>query len=100
MKAIIARQKSWERGFEQYAELFVNAGPDELTGEASVAYTDPGGAGLAAARMHESIPDARLIYLVRHPVERARSHYRHEVQRGRETRPFRVAIGDTPCRPV
>jgi len=89
-------ERTWERGLEQYAKLFAGTGEGVLTGEASVAYTDPGVAELAATRMHESIPGARLVYLVRHPLERARSHYRHEVQRGREARPFGAAISDTP----
>lgn len=88
--------RKWERGVERYTELFVDAGPEVLTGEASVAYTDTEVSEVAAARMRESVPDARLVYLVRHPVERARSHYQHEVQRGRETRPFREAISGLP----
>jgi hypothetical protein len=38
------------------------------------------------------IPRARLIYIVRHPVDRLRSHYRHEVQRAREPRPLVEAL--------
>jgi hypothetical protein len=43
--------------------------------------------------MATTIPDARLIYVVRHPVERLRSHYRHEVQRRREARSLLDALG-------
>jgi hypothetical protein len=33
-----------------------------------------------------------LIAMVRHPIDRIRSHYRHEVQRGLETRPLIEAV--------
>jgi hypothetical protein len=40
---------------------------------------------LASARMVAMVPDAKLIVLLRDPVERAVSHYFHEKRRGRET---------------
>ncbi len=38
----------------------------------------------AAGRIAADVPDARLIFLLRDPVERAWSHYRYEVARGFE----------------
>lgn len=76
----------WRKGVAWYGRLFVDAAPNELTGEASASYTRPAGGVAAADRMRRVIPDARLIYVVREPIERLRSHYRHEVQRGRERR--------------
>lgn len=73
-----------------YAALFPSG--SRLTGEASVSYTDPAVAAQAAARIVATLPEARLIFVMRHPLERARSHYRHEVQRGRERAPFGEAI--------
>ncbi len=43
-------------------------------------------------RVHASLPNARLIVLLRNPVDRAQSHYFHEVRRGRETLPFLAAV--------
>lgn len=40
---------------------------------------------VAPARMARMIPDAKLVILLRDPVERAISHYFHERRRGRET---------------
>ena len=40
---------------------------------------------LAPARMAQLVPDAKLVALLRDPVERAISHYFHEVRRGRES---------------
>jgi hypothetical protein len=42
------------------------------------------------------IPGAKIVFLVRNPVERMRSHYRHEVLRAREHRPFLDAIESWP----
>jgi hypothetical protein len=47
-------------------------------------------------RMARCLPEARLIYLVRNPIERIRSHYQHEVLAGREHAPVEEAVlGDT-----
>lgn len=46
------------------------------------------------------LPDARVVYLVRDPVERMRSEYGHHVQRGREVRPFADALRADPERYV
>jgi hypothetical protein len=90
-----SRDERWERGLGWYRGLFNEAPDHALLGEASVSYSHPDLAAVASARMRSVIPDARLIAVVRHPVERLRSHYRHEVQRGRERRPFTQAIGST-----
>jgi hypothetical protein len=90
-------EERWERGTEWYASLFPERPPDALSGEASTSYTDPTRAALAAGRIQSLVPRARLVCVLRDPVERARSHYRHRVQRGRESRPFRdAATPDSP----
>lgn len=78
--------KWWEMGIEWYTGQFSEATPGQLAGEASVIYTSPQYADVAATRMAEAVPRARLIYIVREPIQRLRSHYRHEAQRHRETR--------------
>lgn len=85
---------SWSRGRAWYSEQFDEATPEQLVGESSVNYTDPQLSPRAAERMAEVIPNARLIYVLRHPVERIRSHYRHEVQRRRESRSLIDALSD------
>jgi hypothetical protein len=53
----------------------------------------------AAARIAHDLPDARLIVLVRDPVERAYSQHAHEVARGFETeRDFGAALALEPAR--
>jgi hypothetical protein len=60
-----------------------------LVGEASPSYLfHP----LAPARVKAMVPEARLVALVRNPVDRAFSHYQHEVALGREPLSFEEAL--------
>jgi len=49
-------------------------------------------------RVSQVLPDVRLIALLRNPVDRAESHYHHEVRRGRESLSFEEAIDREPQR--
>ncbi len=49
-------------------------------------------------RAHALVPHARLIVLLRDPVRRAYSHYRHERDKGREPLSFEDAIAAEPDR--
>lgn len=60
-----------------------------VTGEATPSYlAHPA----AAARMRALVPDARLIFLLRDPVDRAYSHYRMSARRGFEPLSFEDAL--------
>jgi len=75
-----------------YEQQFAGAGDAIAIGEASTHYTlHPWSAG-TAVRMASVIPEARLIYLMRDPVERALSHYVHWVRTGNETLPVEQAL--------
>ena len=80
---------NWERGRSWYESHF--AGIERITGEASPCYSDPERVALTAQRIESEYPEIKLIYVLRDPLDRARSHYQHEVQRGRENRPFAEA---------
>ena len=43
-------------------------------------------------RIDETLPDVKLIFILRNPVDRAYSHYWHEVKLGVEYLPFEEAI--------
>lgn len=47
---------------------------------------------LAPNRAYATVPEARLIALLRDPIDRAFSQYQLNVSRGREERPFELAI--------
>lgn len=49
-------------------------------------------------RVFQAVPDARLIVLLRNPVNRAYSHYYHEVRMGYESLSFEDALAAEPQR--
>jgi hypothetical protein len=86
------------RGLDWYRSLFHDASPGQTIGEASVECLAPGRGELAASRIATEIPHAKLVVVLREPIERMRSHYRHEVQKGREARTLLEALQDPACR--
>ena len=81
---------NWHRGVKWYATQFR---PAPVRGEASPGYTSPSFPE-AAGRMAQVVPEARLVYLVRDPVERAVSQYLHHRAEGTERRPIEEALLD------
>lgn len=74
--------EQWARGLEWYASLFAAAGPDELAGESSTHYTKLPKHPHTVERMRAHLrPDVKLVYVMRHPVDRLVSHYVHEASR-------------------
>jgi len=74
-------------------QLFRNS--PVMTGEASPYYLfHPH----APRRIKALAPWTKLIVLLRNPIDRAYSHYYHEVCRGREKLSFDEAIEQEPCR--
>ena len=66
-----------------------------ITGEATPAYLfHPG----APERVAALLPGARLVVLLRNPVDRAYSHYHHELAKGAETLSFEQALKAEPTR--
>ena len=65
----------------------------KLRGESSPGYTSPSFPD-AAVRMASAAADVRLLYLVRDPVERALSQYRHHLRDRTEARPLEEAVLD------
>lgn len=72
----------FRKGLAWYSALFAQASPDDLTGEASTHYTKLPTYPQSLQRMHELVPGARLVYVMRHPIERLVSHYIHEWSMG------------------
>lgn len=74
----------------EYARLFLPGSGFPLRGEASTDYLAFEG---AAAAIHASVPDARIVMVLRNPVERAFSEHRHLLRDGVEpNRSFRRAL--------
>lgn len=86
------------RGWDWYlAEHFPGAPADRLLGTVTPQYMCD---TAVPARLHAQCPDARLIAILRDPVERAYSHHRMNVRRGAVTAGFedevRRLIGRPP----
>jgi hypothetical protein len=84
---------NWELGPDWYASHFDREAP--ARGETSPHYTNLPRFHGVAERMHDVLgAQARIVYMVRDPLERMLSHYLHNVSGGYETRPIADALGD------
>jgi hypothetical protein len=81
---------SWDLGLDWYRGRFDDRFP--VRGESSPHYTNlPYFTGVAE-RIAAHVPDAKLIYMVRDPISRILSHWRHAVGAGYETRPMEDSL--------
>ena len=90
-------ESNWGRGIDWYRKQFPPTGPDVLAiGEASNAYAKyPRHQGVPA-RIAAHLPDVRLVYVVRDPVARIRSHFQTRAAEGSEKTPFADAVFSNP----
>jgi hypothetical protein len=79
---------------EWYAAQF--PGGTEVRGESSPSYSAAAKSPGVPRRMHSLIPDARLLYMVRDPIERMVSQWMHNYSHGREQRPFNEVACEAP----
>lgn len=73
----------YARGVDWYGSLFAEAAPSDLAGESSTHYTKLPTYSRAVERLAEAMPAPKLIYMMRHPVERLISHYMHDWSEGK-----------------
>jgi len=87
---------NFDKGVEWYESQFTPASqPQVLTGEASPYYIfHP----LVPQRLHQLYPQVKPIALLRDPVDRAISHYYHEVRLGFESLTLEEAIASEAAR--
>lgn len=69
--------ENFSRGSGWYSDLFKDAAPNDLKGEASTHYTKLPTYPDTIDRMAAALETPRLVYVVRDPVTRALSHYVH-----------------------
>lgn len=83
-RAWIRRQSAGRRvdGLASYAALFDNAATSQLRGEVSPSYLY---SPLAPKRIRHHMPDARLVAVLRQPVERAYSAFVQDQRSGNES---------------
>ena len=85
----------FELGLDWYSDHFTQAPSWTQAGEATQTYMY---LPHALDRIAEALPGRRAIALLRDPVDRAYSHYWHNVERGREVLSFVDAVRAEPAR--
>jgi hypothetical protein len=83
---------NWGLGRDWYMSHFERAA--RVRGESSPHYTNRPRFEGVAERMRSLVPEARIVYVVRDPIDRLLSHYVHNVGGGYDDRPLDVALAD------
>jgi hypothetical protein len=87
----------WSRGVEWYHSLFAAAPDNALCGESSTHYTKLPTHPATVERMREHLPaETRFIYVMRHPIDRLVSHYKHAWSQQTITGGLEDAIDEHP----
>jgi Sulfotransferase domain len=81
---------NWDLGLDWYRGRFDGGFP--VRGESSPHYTNLPRYRGVAERIREHIPEARLLYMVRDPISRILSHWRHAAGAGYESRPMEEVL--------
>jgi len=90
-------ESNWHRGIDWYRKQFASAGREVVAiGEASNAYAKYPRFQGVPQRIATLIPEARLIYTVRDPIARIRSHYQTTAAQGTERAPFKDVVFENP----
>lgn len=83
-------RRRWREQLDWYESLFPEPAP--VRGEASTSYSAYPVFQDVPRRISELIPDVRLIYLVRDPIDRILAHYSQHRAIGKDDRPLDEAI--------
>ena len=86
------KEKNWNKGIEWYKSHFV--GQAKIYGETTPNYTNYPKSKDAPQKMFSLIPDAKLIYIIREPIERIVSHYVHRYADNKENRNIEEALAE------
>lgn len=70
--------EQYARGERWYSALFADASPTDICGESSTHYTKLPNYPLTIERMARRLDSVKLIYVMRHPIDRLVSHYIHQ----------------------
>lgn len=84
-------EKNWGQGLDWYKSQF-KASSNTIYGESSPNYTKSHAFPGVPKRIFEVLPDVKLIYLLRDPIERIVSHHSHQWIDQNETQPINCAF--------
>lgn len=87
---------NWDRGVSWYETLFEPGRAQSARGEASTSYSQAPHVPGVPERIASVVPDVKLVYVIRNPVDRIRSQYAHFVDRWRESLSLEQAIISRP----
>lgn len=73
-----SNDEEYSKGLDAYWSHFQNAQLTDFCGESSTHYTKLPTYPLTIERLHQTLPDAKFIYVMRHPIKRLVSQYVHE----------------------
>lgn len=99
----LSNEANYARGFDWYKSIYSEAGDVRWVLDASTGYSRYPECPNVVQRLHSFAPDAKFIYLMRHPVDRAYSHYVHRWSKElHPNKPFTVpfeehVISDPMC---
>jgi Sulfotransferase domain len=86
-----ARDDIYQKGLDWYTNLFALASNAQLCGEASTLYSLTTLFPDTVTRMYDAVPQVKLIYVLREPVQRSYSYYTQLVKNHQKsTRNFKV----------
>jgi len=86
----------YQRGFAWYESLFDGANPDDLCGESSTHYTKLPDYPHCVERLAAYLPNVKLIYVMRHPIDRLVSHYIHQWSQSKFTGDINYCVDHYP----
>jgi len=87
-------EANFARGQDWYNGVFAGWQPGQLRIDSSPNYTKRQTWPTPSERLLAANPDAKLIFLMREPISRLRSHYLHSLAAGREHRPIDTVLAD------
>lgn len=81
---LVSSGKAKEVAARKYNELYAKAPQTCMCGEASVSYTSLPNNAYAPSFAYDLIgPSLKVIYIIRDPIERIKSHHRHQYSKGK-----------------
>ncbi len=83
------------RDLDEYQKLYADCPQGSLAFDCSTLYLN---VHASAERIHTFNPEARILVMLRHPVDRAFSAYSHLIRDGKETLEFKEALAAEPTR--
>lgn len=89
--------QAYIREWTQYVKLFKNVKDEKAIGEVSNSYLF---STTAAKNIHDKIPDAKIIIVLRNPIDRAFSHFIMDLRLGYAQPPFIDALKKDMALPI